>query len=495
MLEEFYDLYQRYISFDSMDTLANILYSLDTTDPYYQEEYDYCELERPNLEEKFEALNKAFAASPSRNELEALYFGEGYFEKYDDYEVYTNPEYLRLSQEEAALLTEYRDLTADIQVTFNNVTKSLDEWLESTNYYEYIGALRAYYDQYNASIGDVYVRLIKVRQQLAQTLDYETYAEYSYDVTYGRDYTPEQGSRFISDIREYLLPVMEKCEKNTSLSRLDFGDSSEEALFEMVGSAAEKIGGSVWDAYRFMLAYDLCDISKSANKIEASFMAYLYDYEAPFVLLNATGSGRDYVSFSHEFGHFTDAYHNYGANEDLETAETFSQAMEFLALTYSEGITDTQRNDMLKLEIVDLLQTFVYQAAYAEFEARVYALDPDEITVEKINDVYRQCCKDFGFYENGFDFYYSMSWIDVLHFFQVPNYIISYCVSAETALQVYQLESQEYGAGVEAYFRLLDRDYEAGVQQVMEDAGLANPFRDGVIEETAEFFTEKLKLK
>ena len=495
LLEDYYELYSRYISFYSMDTLANIRYSLNTADSYFKSEYDFCQEQTPNVEEKLEALNKALAASPARDQLEEEYFGSGYFEQYDDYEVYTNPEYLRLSQEEAALLSEYRALTADMQVSFQGETKPLDEWLETDDYYTYIGALQAYYDSYNASVGELFVRLVKVRQQLAAALDYDSYADYSFDVTYTRDYSPEQGVEFLDGIRTHLVPVLEKAMPQFGFSSPSFGSASEQNVMEMVASAAQTIGGSVWDAYRFMRAYGLCDIAQSPKKIEGSFQTYIYDYEAPFVLVNAKGSGEDYTTFAHEFGHFTDAYHNYGANEDLETAETFSQAMEFLALQYSDALSQRQRDSLLRYKLYDLLETFVYQGAYAEFEARVYALDPEKITVERINEIYLQCCKDFGVYEDGFDFYYSQGWIDVLHFFEVPYYVISYCVSAETALQVYELETRQKGDGVAAYFRLLDRDYSAGVQQVMEDAELESPFRDDVIEQTAEFFQKQLGLK
>ena len=227
LLEGYYDLYDRYISFYSMDSLANIRYSLNTTDSYYKDEYDYCEEQSPDLEEKLEALNKAFAASPSRSALEDRYFGEGYFKQFDDYEVYTNPEYLRLSQEEAALLTEYRDLTSDLQVTYNGETKSLDEWLESQDYYEYIGALQAYYEQYNQSVGDIYLQLVGIRQQLASALEYDTYGEYSYEVVYSRDYTPEQGAAFVDGIREYLVPVLKKANMNLALMSTSTGSSTE----------------------------------------------------------------------------------------------------------------------------------------------------------------------------------------------------------------------------------------------------------------------------
>lgn len=494
LLDDYYELYGQYISFYSMDTLANIRYSLNTADPYYKGEYDFCEDETPILEEKLEALNKAFAASPSRDDLEEQYFGEDYFESFDDYEVYTNPEFLRLSQEEEALMREYRDLTADIQVEYNGVTKPLEEWLESKDYLEYIGALKAYYAQYNAAVGDVFVRLVKVRRQLAAALDFDSYAAYSYEIGYSRDYTPEQGRAFIEGIHEHLAPVLNQAEADQPLGE-SYGTASEQDVMEMVQSAAQQLGGAVWDAFRFMRAYELCDIGRSDSKIDASFQSYIYDYEAPFVLVNAQGSGEDYTTFAHEFGHFTDSYYNYGAVEDLETAETFSQSMEFLALKYTETLSDREKKNLLRAKLLDSLQTFVYQAAYADFEERVYALDPEEITVGKINALYRQCCKDYGVYEESFDFYYSQAWIDVIHFFEAPYYIISYCVSAETALQVYRLEAAGEGEGVKAYFRLLDRDYEAGVQQVMEDAELENPFRDEVLQQTAAFFKKELRLK
>ena len=495
LLEKFYALYTDYISFYSMDTLANIRYSLDTTDEAYRAEYDFCEAEKPGVEEKLEALNKAFAASPARKALEEQYFGEDYFQRYDDYEVYTNPEYLRLSQEEAALLSEYRELIADPQVRYNNETKSLEEWLETEDYFDYIGALQAYYESYNASVGEIYVRLVKVRRDLARALDYDSYADYSYEVSYSRDYSPAQGSAFLEGIREHLVPVLRAAEEDFSLSGQSLGRASEQSVMELVASAAKNLGGSVWDAYRFMRAYGLCDISQSPTKVEGSFQTYIFDYEAPYVLVNAQGSAEDYSTFAHEFGHFTDSYHNYGANEDLETAETFSQAMEFLALQYNDVLSESQRSKLLRYKLYDLLQTFVYQAAYADFEARVYALDPERVSVEEINALFLQCCKDYGVYEEGFDFYYSQSWIDVLHFFEAPYYIISYCVSAETALQVYELEQAEAGEGAAAFFRLLDRDYEAGVQQIMEDAELQNPFREEVLEQAADFFPRQLGLK
>ena len=153
-----------------------------------------------------------------------------------------------------------------------------------------------------------------------------------------------------------------------------------------------------------------------------------------------------------------------------------------------------EKQDFIQLQLMDVSQTFTSQAAFARFEEQVYELPEEELTVERVNEIFLQSCKDFGLYDFGFDFYYSQYWIDVVHFFEVPYYVISYCVSAENALQVYELEDAESGAGVDAYFRLLDREGGAGVQQVMEDAEMSNPFRAESLSETAAFIREKLGL-
>ena len=95
-----FHLYDAYIDFYSMDTIANIHKSLDTTDSYYSEEYDWCEAQTPELEEKMERLYKTFAAGPARDALEDAYFGEGFFLDYDELEVYTNEDYLDLAKQE-----------------------------------------------------------------------------------------------------------------------------------------------------------------------------------------------------------------------------------------------------------------------------------------------------------------------------------------------------------------------------------------------------------
>ena len=494
LLDSYYDLYRRYISFYSMESLANVRYALDTSDDWYRDEFNFCQELAPNLEEKLEALYKAFAASPSRRKLEQRYFGRGFFSTYDDYAIYTNEEVLRLSQQEAALLTQYRELTASVEVTYRNETKPLNEWLQTDSYTVYYGVINAYLKQYHEQIGSLFIELVKVRQQLAKVLEYEDYTSYSYDFLYQRDYTPEDGSVFLEGIRTQIVPLVKEIyRKHPEFYDLTYPDADAQAVMQMVQSAAEKLGGTIWDAFRFMTAYELCDIAPSTKKLDASFETYFYDYEAPFVFVNASGSGEDYQTFSHEFGHFAEAYYNYGAESDYETAETFSQAMEFLTLLYTETLSKRERSSLLKLSLLDILDTFAGQGAYADFEAQVYALDPEELTLEAIDDIYLKCNQDYGVYMPNYETYYKQGWINVLHFFEVPNYVISYCVSAQTSLQICAMELEHARGGADAYFRMLDRPYGAGLQQILEEAELDSPFDEAALKKSAAFIKKCLE--
>ena len=503
ILEEFFAVSDDYLNFYTMDMLAYIRYTINTTDSFYKDEYDVLELASPDVEEKLEAFFKACVDSPSRFALERKYFGYGFFELYEDYSLYTNEAYLALAKQEEELLAEYRSALEDPQIEFDGETQSFWALMEQygdpatyDEYMTYLDILRSYYTQYNARVGGVFLELVKVRRQIAEVLDYDSYADYSYDLVYGRDYTHAQGQQFLAQVRAEMVPVYEEMLESELYYDLSQFDMDVSLLPESLFAAVQNMGGAMEDAFVFMMAYELCDLSASDEKYDASFTTYLYNYEAPFLTINAHGTSADYSTFSHEFGHFTDSFVNYDAEEDLETAETFSQAMEFLALCYSEGaFTDRQVRELIQLNLMDMLETYAFQSALAQFEERVYALSDDELTIERINEIYSDCCKEYGVYDDWADFYYYYGWIDVTHFFEMPFYVISYVVSADTALQVYMLETETEGEGLAAYNRLLEREAGLGVRAVMESAGLDDPFREGGLEETAAFFRDALELR
>lgn len=499
ILTKYYAANDAYLNFYTMDNLAYIRYTRNTNDSFYKDEYDALELAGPDIEEAVEAFNKACAVSTSRSALERDYFGYGYFDDYEDFSRYTNPEYLALTKQEETLLAEYRSALENPQIEYKGELRSFGELMEQYSnietyqqYREFLAILKLYYEKYNPIVGEIYLKLVPVRRQLGAVMGYETYADYAYDMVYGRDYTHEQGAAFLQEICDELVPIAQKLdgyEAGTSFAL----DGT--ALPAALQSAVTRMGDTFTEAFDFMMAYELCDLTVSAEKFDSSFTTYLYNYESPYLTVNANGTSKDYLTFSHEFGHFVDKYVTYDSEEDLETAETFSQAMEFLSLRYTEGVFDDFQTEMLlEGNLLDTLDTIIYQAALASFEDQVYALSETELTLERVNQIYFSCCDQYGVAVPMLDFYFHTGWIDVTHFFEAPYYVISYSVSADTALQVYMLEDAQTGAGLDAFCRLLEREPGDGVQAVMQAAGLPNPFRENGLKELADFYRTRFQL-
>ena len=155
----------------------------------------------------------------------------------------------------------------------------------------------------------------------------------------------------------------------------------------------------------------------------------------------------------------------------IDVAEIFSQGMEYLSLCYGPG-----GENLLKRKMADSLCVYVEQAAYADFEQQLYDLvDP---TVEDVEALYDRVCREYGFDSWGFD---SRSYVDVTHFYTNPMYIISYVVSNDVALQIYQMELAEEGAG-HALLQESLFSQESWILAFADTYGLESPLAQGRVE-------------
>ena len=454
--------YEDYCHFDTMYCLAEIRSCCDMSDGYYAAELAWCLDAYYDLQDLMEEMYYLCGGSPMAERLERDYFWEGFAGEYADasLSIY-NEESLALMHRESALLSEYRELTASPGVTLDNGREvDLYGYLAGAGEEEYWEALMAYYRQYNAEMSRIYIELVKTRRELAAVLGYDSYEEMAYADSFERDYTPEQAARYLSDVREHIVPM----------------------------------GGEVEEAFRFMEHYELFDVSLSENKAGKSFQTYLSDYNAPYVFVNPYGDDSDVLSFAHEFGHFVDAYVNYNASESIDVAELFSQAMEYLMLDYAGGALPEERLENLRrLKWLDTLELYAQQASFADFERAVYAADPTELDADFLNELSLQVAVDYGYYDGYSEDYYALSWIDIVHFFEQPFYVVSYPVSNDLALQIWELEQSEPGAGLQKYLEALPRDYD-GMIATAEAAGLESPFAPGRVARAAEDLRRNLAL-
>lgn len=447
------DLYAYTLQYQTYYTnysLANINYCRDLTDIYWTDEYNYCLQLAAQIDAGRDQLMYALAASPSREKLETEeFFGEGYFDDYQGESIYDET-FTGMMDQESALISQYYDLSAQA------VEAQAD----------------TYYDVLVPQMCQVYVELVLLRQRIAAYAGYGSYPDFAYDFYYARDYTTAQERAYLAQVRQELVPIYREL-YTYGVSGIRLHSCEESETYAYVQELAMSMGGIVQEAFELMDEAGLCDITYSDNKYDASFEVFLSLYGEPYVFMNPTGKDYDFLTFTHEFGHFCNDYASYGSGVSVDVAEIFSQGLEYLSFFYVDAPGSLEKYKML-----DSLCVYVEQSCYADFEQRAYAMEPEELTVENVFELFRQVGSEYGFDSWDFD---GRMFVGVTHFFTNPCYVFSYVVSNDAALQLYQLEKAEQGAGLTLYQEQLDTG-EYSFLAFLESAGLESPFAQGRIE-------------
>ena len=473
-------------TFMTMQTLAEIHSDLDQTDKSWLEEVRYCDDLSIELSQKYRELMYACAASAQHDPIEA-YLGEGSLDGYEG--SYSYPEKLvELQRRESALESDYYEQYADFVLVYEGEEYEAQDFLNAAYAGDIDLAPEAAADYYYGALNDVlapiYVELVQVRQAVAAESGYDSYIEYAYDNN-GRDYTPADTEDYVAAIRSELVPLYEAAVENGTYSdAIDTMRAKANRCLDLVARAADAMGGYQREAMEYMLAYDLCDVEKSSRKYAGSYEIYLEDYESPFVLVNSEGYIEDALTIAHEFGHFTDDFVNYGVGKSIDLNETISQGMEYLTLFYLDD--EDVAGELADYKLIDALRLYAEQGSYNAFEEAVYAENPDTLTVERVNEISLQVSRDFGLIGGWNDDYYAKSWVDISHFFEQPFYVISYCASDSAAFQLYEMEQDEKGLGVDTLNDFIDIATEEEFLDVCADCGFTDPLSAETIRGIAE---------
>ena len=455
---EIFALYELYYDYYTNYYLADLHYCMDMTDIYWEKEYNWFLESSSEVDAGMDQLLYTLADSPMRKGLEAEdYFGAGFFDDYQGDSLYDET-FTALAAREDELLGQYYALSAQ--------TTGADYYSE-----EFAAGC-------GAELEAVYVELIRVRQEMAAYSGYENYPQFAYDFYYYRDYTPEQAAEYVDQIRQELTPLY--TELDPAVWDVLYESCGEAETFAYVQECAQAVGGTAAYAFELMEKAGLYDISYSANKYDASFEVYLYSYYVPFIFVDPSGMAMDKLTFVHEFGHFCSDYAASGSIAGVDVAEIFSQGMEYLSLCYCAGT-----EELTGAKMADSLCTFVEQAAYAAFEHSVYGLEGDELTAENVRALYVDTMNAYGVPASGLEY------VLVPHFYIAPMYVISYVVSNDAAMQIYQAELAEAGGGLALWEENLDTE-ESYFLAFLEEAGLDSPFEAGRVQELRVTFEEIL---
>jgi len=492
LLDEFY---AQCSDFDTMYVLAYIRSCQDMTDEFYADEYSWLLSMDGSLQLLIEQVYIACANSVHVLWLEPLVFWEGFREEYKAEEagdVTAALRYGELAAREAELMSEYRSFVSAPTVELAGEEMAFEEYILQLPPNAQAEAYEEHFRNNNAVLGEMYAELILIHREMAELMGYDSYAAMEYELSYGRDYSPAEAEKYMEHIKEHLAPLGKKLSELGLDYAVEYRPVTSRELLLWLDTAAEGFGGVIQEAYEYMLAHKLYDMDYSSNKMDSSFQSYLADYDAPFLFIDPNGDNWDIITVFHEFGHYADSYIRYNAPESIDLSECFSHSMEFLALAKLDCILNAEELEQMHfMTLLDITETVLDQTALAEFELRAHEMQ--QPSTEKLNELWLQLAKDYGIYDELSGIDGSYVWSEVSHLFESPFYVISYPVSASVALEIYELELEKEGAGIEKFIAM-SQSRLAGLVETVDFAELQYPLSEARIEDMAAFL-EKMLIK
>jgi len=303
-----------------------------------------------------------------------------------------------------------------------------------------------------------------------------------------RDYTPEMMEDHVNALAEHLAPVyMNLREQYGSMYYPDVELSLQDCKAFLM-QALEDLGGELLTPMLAMEAYGLSDLEPRPFKEGGGFTTYIDDYRSPFLLFSYEGDAWSISTLAHEYGHFLDYYlmPEKAELETLDTAEVYSQALEFLIANRYEDVFRRTDAYMLRYDALSTgFLTLLSQPYYTALELRIYDLPEEALTVENISEIAYEEARRFGLTDAEDSGFYREGWVEVPHLYESPFYTFTYATSMDVALQVFGISLRDEAEAVEVYLTLLARENGDGFLENIRAAGLTSPFAPGRAEELA----------
>ena len=518
--DEILALRDRYLEIDkeisTAGTLVNIRYTCNTADEYYVKENDYFDEIGPELSNLQVEIGNALLDSPFRGELEHK-LSPLYFQYLELGRKIMSPIIVDDLKEENKIVSEYSKMMAGMEFEFRGEKMSRamltgyfknDDRETRKEAYTVLGNVM---NGYRDRLDDIYDRLVKVRTRIAQKMGYKNYIEYGYYRMQRICYGQEEVSVFRKNVLEYLTPVVARLRtenaKKLGIDKYMLYDDGviikggdprpiggKEVIFEAAREMYHSMGSEAADFIDMMLDADAFDVEARKNKWGGGYCTYIPKYKQPFILANFNGSAGDVDVMTHEAGHALNAYlirDNRFASEigcgGMETAETHSMSMEFFAWKYIDKFFGENAEKYKFMHALDALSFIPYGTIVDYFQHIVYA-NPEMTPAErcrKWNELEAQfrphiSTEGMPFLEEGRRWQYQM------HIYESPFYYIDYCLAQTAAFGFLMASLENYDDAFDKYINLSKQGGEKYWTDLLAEAGIASPFKEGALKELAE---------
>ena len=511
------------LRYSSNASLCYIRYSCNTADEYYVKEHEYFDEIGPEVSALLTEISNALLASPYRAELEKV-LGPVYFRYREVESKAMSPEIVEDMIEENKLCSEYSKLMAGLEFQFRGETYSRaalagffkdDDRETRKEAYEVFGKKML---EVAPQLDDIYDRMVKVRDRMAKKLGYKNFVELGYYRMNRVSYGQKEVETFRKNVLESWVPANSRLRlenaKDLGLDKFMFYDDGviipggdprptggKEEIFQAAREMYHEMSDESAAFIDLMLDNDAFDVDARKNKWGGGYCSEIAQYKQPFILANFNGTAGDVDVMTHEAGHAFNAFliaDNKFALEigcgGMETAETHSMSMEYFAWKYIHKFFGEDAKKYKYMHALENFSFIPYGTMVDAFQHIVY--ENPEMTPAQRNEAWLELERKFRphiqlegipFIEEGRRWQYQM------HIYESPFYYIDYCLAQTAAFGFLLASLEDYDGSYARYIRLMKQGGEAYYEDLLEEAQIPSPFKEGALQALADKVEELLR--
>ncbi len=497
----------------TMETLATIRHSIDTRDPFYDEEEAFWNNTMPQLREYLQQWTAAMLESPYRADF-AREYGQVMFTNAEIEMKAFSPEIIPEMQQEAELVTEYMKEIASAQIPFRGGTYTISQLSPFKNdaddeiRLEAWKAEGAWYKEHQEVLDTIYDKLVHLRDTMGRKMGYEGYTRLGYYRMERNCYTKEDVEKFREAVRKYLVPAAdriyrEQAERLGMAYPLSFADAqlefrsgnprpqgSAEDILAAGDRFYDELSPETSEFFRTMRKYELMDVLSTEGKEAGGYCTGIPDYGVPFIFANFNGTQHDVEVVTHEAGHAFACWMNRDRLPlscvwpGMESCEVHSMSMEFLAWPWAEDFFGKDTRKFRYSHLASALKFIPYGTMVDHFQHVVY--EKPEMTPAQRHAVWKEL---LGVYmpwlrlDGGIPFYAEgEGWQRQMHIYTNPFYYIDYCLAQTAALEIWAMMQEDQKNAWDHYLTYTKMGGSETFTDLLEKADLESPFDEKCLE-------------
>ena len=493
----------------SMMTIAQIRNYADVNDTFYSAEMEYLDTWDARIQSEYNQLFKMIQQSRFQSMTREIYGSSG-AEDMQMSAQSSSKEILSLQEQEKKLEAQYYYEYAQATVTTPEgevLFSSLEPQGQTAYYSQFI-------DRYNQTLGELYLELVSLRDQMAQLLGYDSYTEVADLNMHRSSYTREQIQQFRELLKQTLVPVYggyledfyRRAENQTSVgyvylmgepSPTPQGDWKD--TLERFSQVFSKMALETGECYEYLLSHGFIDAQPSQTKANVTFSTLIYSLNTPFLFANMDGSENDVYSISHEFGHCFAIWEQLkrgsrSEGRSMDVCEIHSQAMQMMTLPYYEAFYGEDADVARRYDVFTIVSGILTAALNDEFQEQIY--QQPQMTVEQLNELYLELALEYGLVvESPYSDLqtFSKGWFTTNQYFDTPFYAIDYSLSGCVALEFLQRSMEDSQGALDTYLVLVRQDAGYDFLTALEKTGLQSPFSEEQLVELSELLEDVLQ--